>query len=106
MAVLMCPWLSAPCYILERWGLTLLSRFVFLTNRYSEGCPKSEYWEHTYEDSMNLIAKLPTVAAAIYRNVFKDGVTAAIDPELDLSGNYANQLGFADNKDFVELMRL
>lgn len=55
---------------------------------------------------MNLIAKLPTVAAMIYRNVFKDGKTAAINPDLDLSGNYANQLGFGDNENFVELMRL
>jgi hypothetical protein len=55
---------------------------------------------------MNLIAKLPAVAASIYRNVFKDGVTAALDPTKDLSYNYANMLGFGDNNDFVELMRL
>lgn len=43
--------------------------------------PKTKYWEATYEDSMNLIAKLPTVAAMIYRNVFKDGQMACIDPD-------------------------
>lgn len=34
---------------------------------YSEGVHKSTYWEHTYEDSMNLLAKLPTIAAMIYK---------------------------------------
>jgi len=42
----------------------------------------------------------------IYRNVFKDGQLAAINPDKDLSYNYANMLGFGDNEDFVELMRL
>ena len=67
---------------------------------------QDKYWETTYEDSLNLIAKLPTVAASIYRNVFKDGQVAAINPDMDISWNYANQLGFADNEDFTELMRL
>jgi len=83
----------------------LHSESVFLA-RYNEGMAKTEYWDATYEDSMNLIAKLPTIAAMIYRNVFKDGKTAAINPDLDLSGNYANQLGFGGNEDFTELMRL
>ena len=34
---------------------------------------KSKYWEYVFEDSMDLIAKLPVVAAAIYRNIYKDG---------------------------------
>ena len=34
---------------------------------YSKGVPKSIYWEYIYEDSMNLLAKLPTIAAMIYR---------------------------------------
>merc|ERR1712070_1205804 len=70
------------------------------------GMKKTEYWQHTFEDSMDLIAKLPTIAARIYRNVFKDGKVAATQKDKDYSWNLANQLGFADNKDFVELMRL
>ena len=30
---------------------------------YSNGVHKSKYWEFVYEDTMDLIAKLPTVAA-------------------------------------------
>ena len=73
---------------------------------YAKGVNKKEYWGHTFEDSMNLIAKLPTIASKIYRNIYKDGKVAAIQKDKDFSYNLANGLGFADNKDFVELMRL
>lgn len=72
---------------------------------YSEGVSKAQYWDLTYEDSMDLIAKLPTVAAAIFRHVYKDGTVAAINPALDWSANFANMLGF-ESQDFKELLRL
>lgn len=72
---------------------------------YAEGLHKSEFWDPTYEDSMDLIAKLPSLAALIYRNVFADGSVAAIDPEKDWSANFATMLGFEDPM-FTELMRL
>lgn len=34
---------------------------------YSKGIHKSTYWEYTYEDAMNLLAKLPTIASIIYK---------------------------------------
>ena len=34
---------------------------------YSEGIRKTEYWRPVLEDSLNLIAKLPGIAAHIYR---------------------------------------
>lgn len=73
---------------------------------YAKGINKKEYWSYTFEDSMNLIAKLPTIAAKIYRNVFKDGKVAPIQQDKDYGFNLANQLGFGENKDFVDLMRL
>ena len=73
---------------------------------YAKGMPKSEYWSHAFEDSMDLIAKLPTIASRIYRNVYKDGKVPPVEKDKDYSYNFANQLGFAENKDFVELMRL
>lgn len=54
---------------------------------------------------MNLIAKLPTVASIIYRNLYRDGKVAAIDPNLDWSANFTKMLGY-DNRDFTELMRM
>jgi citrate synthase len=73
---------------------------------YQDGIHKSKYWEYVYEDSMDLIAKLPVVASRIYRNVFNKKVSsAALDSNKDWSWNYASMMGY-DNEDFVELMRL
>ncbi|KAG5366576.1 2-methylcitrate synthase [Yarrowia sp. B02] len=77
------------------------------TKAYEKGVNKKEYWQYTYEDSMNLIAKLPVIASRIYRNLFKDGkIVGSIDNSLDYSANFASLLGFGDNKEFVELLRL
>lgn len=55
---------------------------------------------------MDLIAKLPVVAATIYRNTYRDGKgIGAIDPKLDWSANFSKMLGYDDEK-FTELMRL
>jgi citrate synthase len=72
---------------------------------YSDGASKMDYWETTLEDSLNLMAKLPEIAALIYRCSFHDGKVPAYDKSLDYSGNFARMLGY-DNKQFDELMRL
>nr|CAH8846130.1 unnamed protein product [Trichobilharzia regenti] len=73
---------------------------------YSQGIKKSVYWEYVYEDSMDLIAKLPTVAAIIYRNLYRDGTSVtAIDPNTDWSHNFCRMLGYED-PGFTEMMRL
>ena len=47
---------------------------------------------------MDLIAKLPTIAAIIYRNLYRDGTAVgAIDSKKDWSWNFATMLGY-DNK--------
>merc|ERR1712168_1697273 len=73
---------------------------------YEQGVHKSKYWEDTFEDSMVLVAKLPTVAAIIYRNLYRDGTSVgAIDEEKDWSWNYTDMIGYKDPL-FTELMRL
>lgn len=55
---------------------------------------------------MSLLAKLPTIAAMIYRNLYRDGTSVgAINPAKDWSGNFSAMLGYEDPK-FTELMRL
>lgn len=84
-------------------ALNLGSKFA---KAYSDSVPKSKYWEYIYEDSMDLIAKLPTIAAIIYRNLYRDGTAVgAIDSKKDWSWNFATMLGY-DNKQFIELLRL
>ncbi|XP_064647319.1 citrate synthase, mitochondrial-like isoform X2 [Lineus longissimus] len=83
-------------------ALNTESKFV---EAYNAGVHKSQYWESIYEDAMDLCAKLPTLAAIIYRNLYKDGKVCAIDTNLDWSANFCNMLGY-DNPNFTELMRL
>ncbi len=84
--------------------LAMQSESIF-AQQYEEGMSKNDYWDVMYEDSMNLIAKLPRVAAYIYRRSFHDGAHIAPKSELDWGGNFAHMLGF-DNPDFLALMRL
>ena len=62
--------------------------------------------QYVYEDSMDLIAKLPTIAAIIYRNLYRDGTSVgAIDENKDWSYNFTSMLGYEDPM-FTELIRL
>lgn len=84
--------------------LALQNDSIF-AKRYEEGLNKNDYWDAMYEDTMNLIARLPKVAAFIYRHTyFNDNIIEA-DPNLDWAGNFARMLGY-DNRDFLALMRL
>ena len=84
--------------------VSMQSESVF-ARRYAEGMSKNDYWDAAYEDAMNLIAKLPRVAAYIYRRTFHGGAHIEPDLSLDWSANYAHMLG-NDNPDFYSLMRL
>ena len=89
-------------------AVTALERDSSFAKAYARGMNKQEYWEYTFEDSMNLIAKLPSIASKIYHNVFRQGKSApvAVEKDKDYAFNLANQLGFGDIEDFTELMRL
>jgi len=87
-------------------AVTALNHDSKFAKAYSTGVHKSKYWDATYEDSIDLIAKLPVVAATIYRNTYKGGKgIGSIDPNLDWSANYTKMLGF-DNQELTELIRL
>lgn len=73
--------------------------------RYAEGMNKKDYWEATFDDAMDLIARLPRVAAYIYRRKYKNSQHIQPDGLLDWSGNLAHMMGFNDDS-FHELMRL
>ena len=73
---------------------------------YSKGVNKSKYWEYTYEDVLDVIAKLPELSALIYRCTFKDGVVKKdTSGKLDYSASFCRMLGY-DDPAFDELMRL
>ncbi|NWR07499.1 CISY protein, partial [Paradoxornis webbianus] len=87
-------------------AVTALNSESKFARAYAEGIHRAKYWEFVYEDAMDLIAKLPCVAAKIYRNLYREGSgIGAIDPNLDWSHNFTNMLGYTDPQ-FIELMRL
>ncbi len=86
-------------------GIMALQTESVFAKRYDEGMPKSEYWDATYEDAMNLIASITPVAAYIYRKKYKDGKRIEPNDRLDWAANFAHMLGYED-ADFKNLMRL
>merc|ERR1739838_577841 len=78
-------------------AIAALNTESLFAKAYSEGLHKSKYWDPTYEDSMNLIAKLPVVAATIYNNLYRDGATPCpIDPNKDISANFTSMIEYND----------
>lgn len=86
-------------------GILTLQRESLFVRRYREGMSKMEYWDPMFEDVMNLLAKLPLIAAYIYRRSYKNDEHIPADPNLDWGGNFAHMIGIED-EEFKELMRL
>ena len=86
-------------------GIMAMQSTSVFAQRYTSGMNKTEYWDATYEDTMYLIARLPRVAAYIYRRVYRGGEQTLPDISLDWGGNFAHMLGF-ENDSFKEYMRL
>ncbi len=84
--------------------LALQTESVFAA-AYRKGLNKKEYWDPMYEDVMNLIARLPRIAAYIYRRIYKNGVHIEPDHKLDWAANFAHMLGY-DDYDMKRMMRL
>ena len=72
---------------------------------YSSGMKKTEYWRAMLEDGLDLISKIPRVAATIYRNTYRNGQVQDVRPEADYAENFARGLGW-DDPEFFDCMRL
>ncbi|MFN2370766.1 MAG: citrate (Si)-synthase [Candidatus Krumholzibacteriia bacterium] len=80
------------------------SKFV---KAYNAGMPKANYWKPTMEDSLDLLARIPGIAAGVYRMRFKKGPRIAPKKGLGLAENYARMLGVPDKSgEFADCMRL
>jgi len=71
---------------------------------YAEGFNKMTAWEPMFEDATDIIAKLPVIAAYIYRMKYKGDIHIAPDPDLDLGGNFAHMMGLPEPYDDVARM--
>ena len=72
---------------------------------YSNGMSKVDYWNPTFEDALNLIAKLPRIASYIYRRNYHNEDYIEPLKGSDWSANFAHMLGFSDIE-FTDLIRL
>ncbi|MFB6455101.1 citrate (Si)-synthase, eukaryotic [Chitinophaga sp. Hz27] len=86
-------------------GIMALQTESSFAKAYGEGINKKDYWDYTFEDTLNLIARLPRIAAYIYRRKYKGGDHIQPNGMLDWAGNFAHMLGYSD-EGFRELMRL
>jgi citrate synthase len=81
-----------------------MNKDSLFVKKYHEGVKKNVYWEYYYEDAMNLLAKLPEIAAFIYRLKYRNGDIIPPDPKLDFGGNFAHMMGIAKPYDEVARM--
>ena len=86
-------------------GVLVMQRESEFARRHGQGTlKKSDHWDPTYEDAMNLLARLPALAALIYRAKYKGGRLIAQNQGLDWGGNFAHMMGVAPPYDDVMRM--
>ncbi len=85
-------------------AILCMQRESVFVRRYNDGISKMDYWEPTYDDALNLLAKLPAIAAYIFRMKYRGDTPIAPDPELDWGGNFAHMMGI--KKPYDDVARL
>lgn len=86
-------------------GVMALQTESNFAKEYAKGINKKDYWNPVYDDAMDLIARLPRIAAYIYRRKYKNNEHIHPNGLLDWAGNLAHMMGY-DDESFKELMRL
>jgi citrate synthase len=86
-------------------GIMALQTESQFAKKYGSGMNKKDYWDATFDDSLDLLARLPRIAAYIYRRKYKNGDHIQPNGLLDWAGNFAHMMGYEDES-FKELMRL
>ena len=84
---------SHPMAIISAAVMALQRESQFSTS-YHQGISKMDYWDTTYEDSTNLLAKMPLIGAYIYNKLYKpENGHRYPDPTLDFGANFAYMIG-------------
>lgn len=96
--------------------MAMLSSAILVLERESKfkqahegGIDKSEQWRPALDDAIDLIAKVPIVAAGIYRIRFGKGMPIHPTRGQDWGGYYAEALGIDENEaesEFANMVRL
>jgi len=86
-------------------GILVMEKESRFRAAYDQGMQKGDYWDAMFEESLDLLAKLPSIAAGVYRIRYNKGDLIPYDENLDWGANYAHMIGI-DNPDFYDYMRL
>ena len=82
-----------------------LERESHFNIKYRQGVNKMDYWNSTYEDATNLLAKMPLIGAYIYHKLYHpDKGHRYPDPSLDFGANFAYMMGKEKPYDDVSRM--
>ncbi len=88
-------------------ALLSMQRESHFARRYAMGVSKSDHWRCMLEDALDIVAKLPAIAAAIYRIRFEKGELIQPDPEMNFTQDFVHMMGYeVSDNDFYHLMRL
>ncbi len=88
-------------------GILAMQHESEFAKKYAEGMKKTDYWEPTLEDALNILAKLPALGAFVYRKRYNKGDRIPPDKDADWAKNFAIMLGLPDpNEELTKLMRL
>ncbi len=86
-------------------GVMAMQTESHFAREYANGLSKKDYWSIVFDDCMDLIARLPRIAAYVYRRKYKGGDDIQPNGLLDWAGNLSHMMGY-DDESFKELMRL
>ncbi len=96
---------NTSCTVRFSTGLLACSSESQFKRKYDQGFPKEKLWELAYNDALNLIAKIPHIAAYIYRKYIQKKKHIKPNIKLDWAGNLAHMMGFKTLK-AQELIRI
>ena len=95
---------SHPMVMLSVALLTLQKDSKFAAFYNSGKFNKMTAWEYVYEDASDIVARIPIIAAFIYRYKYKADQQIAINPSLDMGANFAHMMGVPKPYDDVSRM--
>lgn len=79
-------------------GVMALQTESNFAKEYAAGINKKDYWNPVYDDAMDLIARLPRIAAYVYRRKYKNNEHIQPNGLLDWAGNLAHMMGYKDER--------
>ncbi len=95
---------SHPMVMFSAAIVSMQKESVFVKEYETGNLNKNDYWAPTYEDGLTLLARLPQIAAFIYRLKYKNGDIIPSNPKLDMGGNFAHMMGIKKPYDDVARM--